>query len=32
MHIFINIASGKPDLSKGSYYANPVHDNPVTDP
>lgn len=23
---------GKPDLSKGSYYANPQYDQPVTDP
>ena len=25
-------AEGKPDLSKGSYYANPQYDEPVSDP
>ncbi|KAJ1654487.1 hypothetical protein IWQ61_005587 [Dispira simplex] len=26
------IMNGKPDLAKGSFYANPIQDQPVTDP
>ena len=25
------MSEGKPDLAKGSYYANPIHDAPVSD-